>query len=283
MSRIGVVHLVRKCNGIEPFRNFLESYLRHPAGIDHDLLLIYKGFDGESDCAPYEAIVEDIKHSCLLISDRGLDLRAYILAAQAYPNRYLCFLNSFSIIMADNWLIKLWIAIQVEGIGLVGASGSWGSVYSLSKNKKKRPLLEAIAYFILWHPLRLYLGHYFNPFPNYHIRTNGFMIRSNLLLTIHHGSLRTKMSTYKLESGKKSLTQQVISKGMDVRVVDCHGVTYSKSEWNVSNTFWHGDQAQLLISDNQSRKYTSAKPDEKLRLTLFAWKQNAVIQRSDCV
>src|SRR5665213_1673531 len=46
-----VVHLVRAANGIEPFRAFLESYVRHPAGLQHELVLLFKGFSSDREAA----------------------------------------------------------------------------------------------------------------------------------------------------------------------------------------------------------------------------------------
>jgi hypothetical protein len=39
MSSVQVVHLVRAINGIEPFADLLDSHRRHPAGIEHQLVL----------------------------------------------------------------------------------------------------------------------------------------------------------------------------------------------------------------------------------------------------
>ena len=54
---ICVVHLVRRKNGVEPFRSFLASYLENSAGINHELLILYKGFSRKADIAPYEKAI----------------------------------------------------------------------------------------------------------------------------------------------------------------------------------------------------------------------------------
>ncbi len=82
MADICVVHLVRKKNGIEPFRRFLSSYLSHHAGVDHDLLIIYKGFCREAEAEPYEQLLKDVPHSNLWLADFGFDLRPYFVAAE---------------------------------------------------------------------------------------------------------------------------------------------------------------------------------------------------------
>jgi len=54
---ICVVHLARRKNGIEPFRRFIKSYLKNSAGINHELLILYKGFSRKADIAPYEKAI----------------------------------------------------------------------------------------------------------------------------------------------------------------------------------------------------------------------------------
>lgn len=58
MSDIGVVHLVRKKNGMVSFRRFLESYQKNPAGVDHDLLIPYKDFHRKNDIISYEELLD---------------------------------------------------------------------------------------------------------------------------------------------------------------------------------------------------------------------------------
>ena len=60
MPNISVAHLVRRKNGIEPFRRFLASYLENSAGVDHNLLIIYKGFSRKSDIVPYEELLREV-------------------------------------------------------------------------------------------------------------------------------------------------------------------------------------------------------------------------------
>ena len=49
MKELCLVHLARACNGIEPFRRFLDSYRDNPGGIDHDLLVVFKGFERQEE------------------------------------------------------------------------------------------------------------------------------------------------------------------------------------------------------------------------------------------
>ena len=275
MSDICVVHLVRRKNGIEPFRSFLESYLKNPAGIDHELLILYKGFSQKADIGPYEELLRDVAHSSLSIADIGLDLRSYFIAAEKCSSKYCCFLNSFSIILDKDWLLKLYQHIRQPGVGLVGATGSWGSFCNAQvikteatsyRNQFKRALFK--------YPKRILTGLYFLTFPNHHIRTNGFMIMRETMLKIHRGKLLIKIQAYMLESGKYGMTKQMEWMGFRPMVVGKDGKGYEKSEWNISNTFWRGAQENLLISDNQTRKYDKESPAWRRKWEFFAWGSN---------
>lgn len=272
MSDVLVVHLARKKNGIQPFRTFLESYAYHPAGMPHNLLILYKGFSNKAEIKPYEQLLKGTPHTKLLISDVGYDLNAYFLAAEDSNSRYLCFLNSFSLVQADDWLLKLYRQITKPGIGLVGATGSWGSILPGRLTKKKAiPLWKKLLRPLVWRMIRAYFRLYFEPFPNSHIRTNGFMVSRDTMLKIRRGLLLTKMHAYRLESGKNSITRQIERMGLEAIVVGKDGVGYSKNEWDVSNTFWSQTQSNLLIADNQTRKYDAEDGEQRSRWERFAW------------
>lgn len=272
MPNICVVHLVRKKNGKEPFRRFLESYLKHPAGIDHDLLILYKGFAYQPDIAPYEELLIGVHHSFLTVTDFGFDLRAYFIAAEKSDSGYLCFLNSFSVLLDDDWLLKLYRHICESGVGVVGATGSWGSIGpGRISGKKNPPLWKRLLRPLVWRAIRACFKLYFDNFPNYHIRTNGFMIARDTMLKIQHGLLFTKMHAYCLESGKNSITKQVERMGLKPVVVGKDGRGYNKQEWHRSSTFWRDGQRNLLIGDNRTRKYDSEDRAGQLWLEHFAW------------
>jgi len=265
-----VVHLVRKINGVGPFKTFIESYKKYPAGIGHGLLIIYKGFGREADIVPYEELLTETPHTYLKVADFGFDLRPYFIAAKKYNYQYFCFLNSFSVIQDKDWLNKLYSQINQPNVGLVGASGSWGYVRP-GQVKKNLPLHKKLVRILIIKWVGKFLGSYFDPFPNYHIRSNGFMIARDNMLKIKYGLIFSKMNAWILESGKSSITRQIEQMGLKSIVVGKDGKGYEKYVWDISNTFWRGTQENLLISDNQTRKFDMASPEWRRESELFAW------------
>lgn len=282
MTDICVVHLVRAKNGIEPFSKFLESYVTFDGGIDHDLLIVFKGFNGENSTRQYRQLLKDISFKSIYTHDFGFDIRSYFLVANKTNNRYLCFLNSFSAIRDHEWLLKMKLHLTQQDIGLVGATGSYESAYSnLLFEQKSIGLTEKKIARRLRHFLaRTKYRHYFDPFPNYHIRTNGFMISRDVVGKIHHGIILSKMDAHRFESGKRSLTKQVSQMNLNVLVVGKNGEGYKKEDWCRSDTFRQGRQDNLLIADNQTSAYLHAGPELKRRLSECAWGE-AFIDRAE--
>lgn len=274
MSDICVVHLVRKRNGVEAFRNFLMSYVNHDAGVQHDLLIVFKGFRGAADLSPYQKLLEFTPHRSIAVADFGFDLRPYFIAARVSRHKYMCFLNSFSVIKAPRWLQKMHSNLIESGVGIVGATGSWQSICPGPMTTKSNiALWKACLRPFLWRIARAYLGWYFSPFPNAHVRTNAFLIMRENMLNIRSGIILTKMHAYCLESGKNSITKQIERMGLRAIVVGADGLGYEKDQWHKSNTFWSGGQANLLIADNQTRKYLVEDDTRRACLERFAWGQ----------
>jgi hypothetical protein len=66
----------------------------------------------------------------LELDDSGYDIGSYFAAAKVVINPRLLFLNTFCEILADNWLAHFDKALNVSGVRLVGATGSWQSASS---------------------------------------------------------------------------------------------------------------------------------------------------------
>jgi hypothetical protein len=79
------------------------------------------------------------------------------------------------------------------------------------------------------------------------------------------------MDAYRFECGKDGLTRQILRQGLDVLIVGRDGNGYRVEDWCRSNILYQGEQANLLVADNQTNRYTTGDADIKLYLKRFAW------------
>lgn len=302
MKELCVVHLVRALNSIEPFQRFIDSYRENPGWIEHDLLIVFKGFDQPQDTAEYRELLAPFRHTTLEVPDEGFDITAYFTVLNRYSEqyRYFCFLNSNSVILDRDWLRKLHENICRPGVGLAGATGSWQSHgpqsiswwevldvakqhYKVHSNKPfwKRAILGGAAAWDYcravetWN-LRL-LPVYFDPFPNYHLRTNAFIISSQTMRKVKCSRIRSKLDAYAFESCSDGLTKQILRKGKKVLVVGRDGVGYEKEAWNTSKTFRQSEQENLLVADNQTRDYQYGNSERREYLSSITWGNKACL------
>lgn len=296
MPSLAAVHLARAGHGLGPLRTFLESYRGNPGGVDHELVVVLKGFHDEAELKQCRELLQPFPHLELRVSDEGLDLTAYYKAMSAFEFDYYCFLNSFSILRDPAWLRKLYTFAVASEVGIVGATGSYESPFSDLVKEFSRRLTDSFreqnldrclgrergmrtGYQLLKRlltggyraPALLKFAFYFPAFPNYHVRTNAFLLRRSLGARLRWRETRSKGDAYLLESGRNGITAQVMRMGLRALVVGCDSVAYDQNQWHSSNTFWHGDQGNLLVEDNQTRRY--AQGDNETRKTLFlrAW------------
>lgn len=130
---IAVVHLVWGPLGAGPLHEFLASYQRHPAGAEHELVVLFNNVT-PARRAELEAELEGVEHSLLHTPAPLQDLGAYAHAAATLEHERVCFLNSYSTILAPGWLALLEGALGEPRAGLVGATGSWASLHSAVLN-----------------------------------------------------------------------------------------------------------------------------------------------------
>jgi hypothetical protein len=299
-----VVHLVRSGAGTEPLGRFLTSYREHPAGVEHDLVLLYKGFDSASAAAEHRELAGDLPVEELFVSDQGFDLTAYATAADSLNAARYCFLNSHARILAANWLTHLDSALSAPGAGLAGASGSWASIVSyglfhlglpsayrrvygdrrstvrafaeLDRERTGTPADISAPRRSVYTALSLAgaaVG--FERFPAHHLRTNAFIIDHGVFAEVGQAALRRKVQAHRLESGRDSITRRVERLGLDALVVDRDGLSYAHADWPSSETFWQGAQGGLLVADNQSEDYQRAGSERRLLLSRYAWGDQA--------
>lgn len=269
MPTICVAHLVHAANDSGCFHRFLASYRRYPAGIGHDLVIIFKGFPEDRVPEPYGEALRGIDYIPYFVDLPGFDIVPYFKTARHFPHDYFCFLNSYSVILDRDWLKKIAFHAVGHNVGITGATGSYQSLSSGS-------ILTRLKGYPLWKkvleiPWKWYLGFFFDPFPNYHVRTNAFMMSRSVMLRIRCPRIRTKMDAYRFESGKDGLTRQILRMGLDVLIVGRDGAAYRVEDWCRSDILFQGEQENLLVADNQTIQYMNGDADFRLLLVGLAW------------
>jgi hypothetical protein len=299
MPDLALVHLVRKANGPEPFRKFLESYRAIAAGADHDLVLLLKGFDSDREADETAALAEGLDSQRLYVGDEGFDVGAYFTAADRLEHARVCFLNSFTTVRSPGWLAHLVAALSLPDAGIAGATGSWASHWSWLRFNLflSSPYREAFpdrtwaqAQVMRLNPdtrhvlAPLWLRHFvaatialhhfvgrFGPYPAAHVRTNGFLVERELMCSLERTPIRRKFDAFVVEGGHRSLTRQIEELGLRALLVGADGLTYDVPDWASSGVFWQRGQENVLLEDNQTRAYRDADIDLRRYYATFAW------------
>ena len=109
-------------------------------------------------------------------------------------------------------------------------------------------------------------------FPNCHVRTNGFLIESNDFLEfIEDKIVYSKIKSFLIESGYRSLTNFFLKKKYDIFIINKLGKKFSLGKMNNSETFAYAKQDKFLISDNQIRKYLTFSIQDKKSKSKQTW------------
>ncbi len=271
MSEVALVYLARERSGLESLQRFLRSYERHRGDLEHDLVVVFKGFTQGARLDEWRTALNRFPYRELRISDFGFDLRAYALAARRLPHRYLCFLNSFSEPLTADWLRILHRNATEPGVGVVGCTASWESMLSNTERQLvsggSLPPLARLSLRIKWFLNR----RSFVPFPNPHLRSNAFLISGELMDRIWPAAVVTKRGAYLWESGRRGFTRRVQALGLGLFVAGNDGRAYPPDEWPRSGTFRQGKQENLLVADNQTRSYDEADAATRRELSVTAW------------
>ena len=317
---VAVVYLARCAEGLAAFQRFAESYRRQAAMLDHDLIVIYKGFEQQSKLIEARTVFDGLPHHGVELQDVGFDIGSYLEISRRVPHTYLCFLNTHSEIVAPTWLARLFEHAVRDGVGIVGAMGSYESLLDsvlfmrnvrwahdtrladcnrrtmayyfddlrrsthLSPGTMALPWLplairRALRYLLyrvralslVWPELRHVDIRRFPPFPNPHMRSNGFMVRRDRLLRFARLEVQSKTDAMMFESGREGLTATLRRAGFRAIVVGRDDRGYDIPEWPLSRTFRLGNQERLLVSDNQTRSFASLSAGAQLTQCRITW------------
>ncbi len=283
-----VVFLARGIGGGLPaLERFLASYRKHPAGADHRLTVLMKGWDGIDGMDQARVLVDDAGGQVLDLPDDGFDWAAYSRAAAQLDGKGFCALNTHSAIQHAGWLKRLADAAGKPGIGAAGCTGSWGTMYPMRSFIAPVARVFAHAYgwpvgaaaFIAGHGLVTLLHRTqrggFPRFPNPHLRSNAFFMQRELFLDFMatRPPIITKFDAYDCESGYDGMTRFLERRVLEVCVVGKTGEPWRRARWMKSDTFLAGEQGNLMISDNQTRAYDTTHSHMRHIKEVLAWGQ----------
>ena len=246
--RIAVAFLARGADSDwEPScRRFLDSYTAHPAGTPHSFYVLFKGFEDMESLSRAKAMFAGTEHLEMMLDDDKLDIGAYIEWAGRVDHDQICAFNTHSEILSDDWLRKLAVNLALPDVGLVGATASYESLSS-------------------WNDA-------FPPFPNFHLRSNAFMVDRRTFCSYTDGmKIRDKVDAFHFESGPRSLSAYIAARGQEILIVGRNGRGYSRKFWPASDTFRLGFQRNLLVADNQTRNFLAMPWPEKRVTALRTW------------
>jgi hypothetical protein len=240
-KKIAVGYLVNgKENKINKIlKNFVDSYIKYPSGLDHQLYLIVKNLSRIEIKEIIEPIFINCKYKIIQVTKRGFDMGAYYQFAGQINEELIFPINTNTLFRTHDWLKKIHNNFT-PSTGILGSSGSFEQIKTANQYQD-----------------------YFESFPNPHIRTNGFMIRRLLfmkivesyLLSIKKKNFTTKIDTFRFESGKKGLTRYLLKYKYDIKIIGANGRAYSIKNWPLSDTFRCNNQANMIISDRQTKYF----------------------------
>lgn len=278
-QKIAVAYLVWVPFGINTYHSFLQSYLKHKAGAEHTLLLLFNGVKNATDIDTFFELTNNSLNEKydFLIFEKGQDMEVYQLSCNMVNFDKILFLNSYSKFNASNWL-KIYIDNFTDSVGMIGASASYQSIYSSVFDSNKiywefdKNFRHNYRKYKLFLKVFFYWRFYFKPFPSPHIRATAYMIRREDYIRVKNNfPLRNKLDAYKVECGYNSITNQLLKMGYKVGIVNLDGKYFDLSDAKLSNTFRVNNQEKLLISDKQTDWYENANEADKLHLKRLAW------------
>jgi hypothetical protein len=280
-----VVYLAYTPYGLHHLEEFIHSYKRYDSGINHKLIILFNGHKNDSELFSFLDFLNasQVNFEVKKTSER-LDITSYFDVAKYMDTEFVLFFNTYSIIQDNQWLRKYAIQFNDNAIGVVGATGCYGDFGHYEDYNKSISRVKKANFALADLKKILYFCYNFYPKVKPHIRTNAFMIRREVFLSlkcnvmrpfflafIHARLKNSKLGSLCFEHGNNSMTAQILAKGLKPILVGRDGRAYEIENWENANTFWINEQDNLLVSDNQTRKFTDAEINARRQMTFNAW------------
>jgi len=195
---------------------FVDSYLRHSPGLDHDTLIVCNGSPVDSDTRSIFGKLPNVFY--VERDDSGWDVGGYQEAAYSLSSDMMVFFGGHTYFRRSGWLARMWNVYCDYGDTLYGCTGSQGS-----------------------------LGAGVHP----HVRTTAFWCNPALLrdYPFKVSQIGGGGERYEFEHGLKSLTNWVISCGKQPWIVGANGIVPVQQCDLLPNGFHQGDQSNVLVGD----------------------------------
>ena len=275
---ISLVYLCRgKGAGLAAAETFIDYYSKYDAGCEHDLVVVFKGWDKAQEEVKQELKLRFHSLAARLIEldDDGFDWGAYMRVTAMLKTDFICFLNSFSRPLSDLWLKNIYQCMKAKDVGMCGATAAYKAW------RFSWPFFELRFFPIIMYPLRVIrrlINHFllFGYYPRKycpHLRSNGFAVERKRFLSFVKSTAipKNKRDCYKLESGIGSYSDYVISLEQRLVLVDKFGKYYDIEDWIGSKTYYCPGQPALCIADNNTDLYDKENMAKKRQMEFEAW------------
>ncbi len=259
-----IVYLISNYDEESNIFNFIKNYKRYKAGLKHDLIICFKNcyskvFENKIKNKiypyPYKKFIDSGKND--------FDWGSYKRVALRNKKKVLFFFNCHSYPIKKNWL-KFFLH-HYRRKTVLSPTGSYQSISSSSFNGFYFGNLFQNLYYGIFNIKNFPL------FPNPHIRSNCFMISSDDFLNLKLINCKTKVDTWRNESGRFGMTNQLLIKNFELYVINNDNKKFSLGEWCKSNTYAIKKQSKLLISDKHTREYSLLNKDKQKKYQKNIW------------
>jgi hypothetical protein len=216
--KICVVYVYPKMTHAPAYDNafrFLDSYHKHPSGIDHELIVVCQSFSPDEETKLLFGNIPGV--SFFEHDNSGWDIGAYQHVARDVKCDMMAFFGSSAYVRGNGWLSRMAEAFSINPTCIYGSMQHYGA---------------------------LSIGVY----P--HIRTSGFWLNPNLLLQ-YPVLIHSPEQRYGFEHGPNSFTG-FCYKRVGALVATWHGL-FGPDQWNnIIEGYHNGDQKEMITGDKNS-------------------------------
>lgn len=198
---------------------FVDTYLKNPAGIDHELVVVCNGAPANADTHALFAAIPGVRF--MNHDDSGWDIGAYQMASRTLACDLMMFCGGWTYFKKPGWLLRAWKVYTEYGYALYGSTGHQGHLQGNI------------------HP---------------HVRTTGFWCHPSLLkeypfLVTQHGAGGQR---YAMEHGSNCLSNWALWQDIPRYIVGWDCVIPLEYCDTIPNGYHHGDQSNVLMGDKMT-------------------------------